>query len=83
MIKHYYVYKNDKIGTFNDIFTQPYNAEDMKQIIKEQTILNKDKNLHLEELSLYKFGDFDDKSGKMKIELEFLMSLSEFTENGK
>lgn len=83
MIKHYYVYKNDKIGTFNDLFSSPYNEEDLKELVKQSIKLNNDKDKHYEELSLYKFGDFNDKSGEMQIKLEFLVSLSEYIENGK
>ena len=82
MKKYFYCYKNDKIGVFNDPFEAPYEPERMIEAVGNMAKANDDPKKHLEELSLYRIFEFDDKSATIKYELEFLVSLSEFMKNG-
>lgn len=77
MIRHYYAYKNDKIGVFNDPFFLPYPVDDIREVVS-QAVRSGQGPAHAEELSLYMLGYMDDKTGVFKPSVEFICSLSEF-----
>ena len=80
MKKHFYFYKNDKLGVWMDPFSSPYGPEEMKEIIS-RSVKNAKPEDHIEELSLYSAFDMDDKKGEFNFgkSYEFICSLAEFT----
>lgn len=82
MIRHYYAYKNDKVGVFNDPFFLPYPVEDVKEVVSVAVRSGQGPS-HGEELSLYMLGTMDDKTGEFTPSIDFICSLSEFLDYGK
>lgn len=74
MIKKYYIYKNNKLGCYNEPFTTPYQINDQIEMIRRAIESNQIQNY--EELSLYKLFELDDKTGEVKNGLEFIIDLS-------
>lgn len=76
MIKNYYIYKNNKLGVYNDPFFSPYEENEIKELIERGCKSGQIKNF--EELSLYKIFTIDDKTAEIKQNLEFVIDLAQF-----
>lgn len=76
MIKNYYIYKNNKIGVYNDPFFSPYEESEIKELIERGC--KSGQISHYEELSLYKIFTMDDKTAEIQQKLEFVIDLAQF-----
>lgn len=77
MIKTYYIYKNNKLGVWNEPFYTPYETTDLIELIARGCKSGQIKNF--EELSLYKIFKLDDKTGKITEDSqEFILDLAQY-----
>lgn len=76
MIKNFYIYKNNKLGVFNDPFYSPYSETEIKELIERGCKSGQIE--HFEELSLFKIFTMDDKTAEIKEKLEFILDLAQF-----
>ena len=77
MKKTYYMYKNNKLGVWNEPFYTPYEKADLIEIIGRGCKSGQIKNF--EELSLFKVFTLDDKTGKIiDDEQEFILDLAQY-----
>ena len=82
MIKNFFAYKNDKVGFFCDPFALPYNDENEVRELAARAVKTGQIE-RPEELSLYHVFSLNDKTGDVVPNVAFIVSLSEFIENGK
>lgn len=77
MIKTYYIYKNNKLGVWNEPFYTPYEKADLIELIARGCKSGQIKNF--EELSLFKVFTLDDKTGKIiDDQQEFILDLAQY-----
>lgn len=79
MIVQYYAWKNEKIGAFETIFPSNEKEEALLEEVRRTTKLkNWPEKFRPEEKSLWKLFTLDDKTGEIKSNKNFLVSLGEY-----
>ena len=78
MKKYIYTYKNRKLGIFQDAFTTRDEPEKMKELVTRAVQSGAySENDHIEELSLWLLGSYEDEKGEIEANQECLLDLDE------
>ena len=78
MKKYIYSYKNRKLAIYQDAFTTRDEPEKMKELVTRAVQSGAyGPNDHVEELSLYILGTYEDEKGEIEAKQECLLDLDE------